>query len=56
MLYKIIVRDLSRFIIIYCIIVIGFSQCKFFSFFEKQQNFSFLHFVSRLSSKSAAFE
>jgi hypothetical protein len=30
MLYKIIVRDLSRFIIIYCIFLIGFSQCKLY--------------------------
>jgi len=28
MLYKIIQRDLSRFFIIYLIIVIGFSQCE----------------------------
>lgn len=27
-LYKIILREISRFIIIYSIIVIGFSQCK----------------------------
>ncbi|KAI6177064.1 Nanchung [Aphelenchoides bicaudatus] len=43
MLYKIIVRDLSRFVIIYCIFVIGFSQSFYILFLGYRRNQPFFY-------------